>query len=176
MARVGRVALKTLIYFEIMTTIALALGLVVVNIWRPGAGMHIDVRALDTSDLAPYVASSPEQGAVAFLMNIIPATFFGAFAEGNVLQVLIIAVLFGATLSRLGEWSRPLVAFLDAACAALFRVVGIVMWAAPLGALGAIAFTVGRYGTGTLLSLGQLLISFYVTCLIFVFGVLSAVA
>jgi aerobic C4-dicarboxylate transport protein len=176
MARVGRVALKTLIYFEIMTTIALALGLVVVNIWRPGAGMHIDVRALDTSDLGPYVARSPEQGAVPFLMNIIPATLVGAFAEGNVLQVLIIAVLFGATLSRLGERSRPLVALLDAACAALFRVVGMVMWAAPLGAFGAIAFTVGRYGTGTLLSLGELLISFYVTCLIFVFGVLSVVA
>ena len=176
MARVGRVALKTLIYFEVMTTIALVLGLVMVNIWQPGVGMHIDVRALNTSDVAPYVALAPEQGAVPFLMNIIPTTIFGAFAEGNVLQVLFIAVLFGAALSRLGERSRPLIAILDAACTALFRAVGIVMWAAPLGALGAIAFTVGRYGTGTLWSLGALLISFYVTCLIFVFGALSAVA
>jgi len=176
MARVGRVALKALIYFEVMTTIALVLGLLMVNVWQPGVGMHIDARGLDSSSVAPYVALAPEQGVVPFLMNIVPASLFGAFAEGNVLQVLFIAVLFGAALSRLGERSRPLVAVLDAACAALFRVVGIVMWAAPLGALGAMAFTVGRYGTGTLFSLGELLISFYVTCLIFVFGALSAVA
>ena len=176
MARVGRVALKALIYFEVMTTIALVLGLAIVNIWQPGSGMHIDARGLDTSAVAPYAALAPQQGAVPFLMNVIPATIFGAFAEGNVLQVLFIAVLFGAALSRLGERSRPLIAILDAMCAALFRAVGIVMWAAPLGALGAIAYTVGRYGTGTLWSLGELLISFYVTCLIFVFGALFAVA
>ncbi|PYR65685.1 MAG: C4-dicarboxylate transporter DctA [Acidobacteria bacterium] len=149
MARVGRVALKTLIYFEVMTSIALVLGLVIVNIWRPGAGMHLDARALDTS---------------------------AAFAEGNVLQVLFVAVLFGAALSRLGERGRPLIGVLDAVCAALFRVVGVVMWAAPLGAFGAIAFTVARFGTDTLLSLGELLLSFYVTCLVFVFCVLSVVA
>jgi aerobic C4-dicarboxylate transport protein len=176
MARVGRVALKTLIYFEVMTTIALVLGLAVVNLWQPGAGMHIDARGLDTSAAAPYLTLAPEQGAIPFLMNIIPVTIFGAFAEGNVLQVLFIAVLFGAALSRLGERGRRVSGFLDAICAALFRVVGIVMWAAPLGAFGAIAFTVGRYGTETLVSLGELLISFYVTCLIFVFGVLSVVA
>ena len=176
MARVGRVALKALIYFEIMTTIALVLALVIVNIWQPGVRMHIDARGLETSAVAPYVAQTPQQGVVPFLMNIIPATLFDAFAEGNVLQVLFVAVLFGAVLSRLGERSRPLVAIIDVMCAALFRVVGIVMWAAPLGAFGAIAFTVGRYGTGSLLSLGQLLISFYVTCLIFVFGALSVVA
>jgi len=170
------VALKALIYFEVMTTIALVLGLVMVNMWQPGVGMHIDARGLDSSSVAPYVALAPEQGVVPFLMNIIPTTIVGAFAEGNVLQVLFIAVLFGAALSRLGKWGRPLIAMLDAACAALFRVVGIVMWAAPLGALGAMAFTVGRFGTGTLLSLGELLISFYVTCLIFVFGALAAVA
>jgi aerobic C4-dicarboxylate transport protein len=176
MARVGRVALKALIYFEIMTTIALILGLVVVNIWQPGAGMHIDSRGLDASSVAPYVALAPDQGVVPFLMNIIPASIFGAFSDGNVLQVLFVAVLFGAALSRLGERSRPLIAILDAACGTLFRVVGIVMWAAPLGALGAMAFTVGRYGTGALWALGELLISFYVTCLIFVFGALAAVA
>ena len=176
MARVGRVALKTLIYFEVMTTIALVVGLAVVNIWKPGAGMHIDPRGLDTSAAAPYIKLAPEQGVIPFLMNIIPATIFGAFAEGNVLQVLFVAVLFGAALSRLGERSRPLVNLLDALCAALFRGVGIVMWAAPVGAFGAIAFTVARYGTDTLWSLGQLLISFYATCLVFVFGVLSIVA
>jgi aerobic C4-dicarboxylate transport protein len=176
MARVGRVAFKALIYFEVMTTLALVLGLLMVNVWRPGAGMHIDLKALDTSAVSSYVASVPEQGVVPFLMNVIPATIVGAFAEGNVLQVLFIAVLFGAALSRLGQRGRPLISILDAACAALFRGVGIVMWAAPLGVLGAIAFTVGRFGTGTLWSLGQLLISFYVTCLIFVFGILSVVA
>jgi aerobic C4-dicarboxylate transport protein len=176
MARVGRVALKALIYFEVMTTIALVLGLVMVNIWQPGLGMHIDPRALDPSAVAPYIARAPEQGAVAFLMNIIPATIVSAFVEGNVLQVLFIAVLFGAALSATGERARPLVRVLEGASGALFRTVGLVMWAAPLGAFGAIAFTVGRYGTGTLWSLGQLLISFYVTCLIFVFGILSVVA
>lgn len=176
MARVGRVALKALIYFEIMTTIALVLGLVVVNVWKPGVGMHIDPQRLDTSAVAPYAVLAPEQGVVSFLLNIIPATMFGAFAEGNVLQVLFVAVLFGAALSRMGERIRPLLALLDAACGALFRAVGIVMWAAPLGAFGAMAFTVARYGTGALWSLGALLISFYVTCLLFVFGVLSVVA
>jgi aerobic C4-dicarboxylate transport protein len=176
MARVGRVALKALIYFEVMTTIALVLGLVIVNVWQPGAGMHIDAASLDTAAVAPYAALAPQQGVVPFLMNVIPATLVGAFAEGNVLQVLFIAVLFGAALSRVGERGRPFVVVLDAACAALFRVVGLVMWAAPLGAFGAMAFTVGRYGTGALWSLGELLISFYVTCLIFVFGALSVVA
>jgi len=176
MARVGRVALKTLIYFEVMTTIALVLGLAIVNIWQPGAGMHIDARGLDTSAAAPYITLAPEQGAIPFVMNIIPTTIAGAFAEGNVLQVLFVAVLFGAALSRLGERSRPLIRLLDTCCAALFRVVSVVMWAAPLGACGAIAFTVARYGTDTLWSLGQLLISFYVTCVVFVFGVLSVVA
>ena len=174
MARVGRVALKALIYFEVMTTIALVLALAVVNIWRPGVGMHIDARTLDASAVASAQAS--EQGVVPFLLNIIPGTVMGAFTEGNVLQVLCVAILFGAALSGLGERGRPLVTGLDALCAMLFRAVGIVMWAAPFGAFGAIAFTVGRYGTGTLLSLGHLLISFYVTCLIFVFGVLGVVA
>ena len=176
MARVGRVALKTLVYFEVMTTIALVLGLVIVNIWQPGAGMHIDARGLDTGAAAPYIKLAPEQGVIPFLMNIVPATLFGAFAEGNVLQVLLIAILFGAALSRLGERARPLVGLLDTLCGALFGAVGIVMWAAPLGAFGAIAFTVARYGTDALWSLGGLLISFYVTCLVFVFGVLSLVA
>jgi aerobic C4-dicarboxylate transport protein len=176
MARVGRVALKALIYFEVMTTIALVLGLLIVNLWQPGVGMHIDTRGLDTSAVAPYVALAPQQGVVPFLMNIIPATLLGAFAEGNVLQVLFVAVLFGAALSRMGERSRRLIAVLDTTCTALFRAVGIVMWAAPLGAFGAIAFTVGRFGTGALWSLAELLISFYVTCLIFVFGALSVVA
>lgn len=176
MARVGRVALKALIYFEVMTTIALALGLAMVNIWRPGVGMHINPGTLDTSAVASYIARVPEQGLVPFLLNVIPSTLAGAFAEGNVLQVLSIAVLFGAALVGVGDRAQAVVAVLEQTGAVLFRIVGIVMWAAPAGAFGAIAFTVARYGAGALWSLGHLLVSFYVTCLIFVFGILTIVA
>ena len=176
MARVGRVALKALIYFEVMTTIALALGLAMVNIWRPGVGMHINPGTLDTSAVASYIARVPEQGLVPFLLNVIPSTLAGAFAEGNVLQVLLIAVLFGAALVGVGDRAQAVVALLEQTGAVLFRIVGIVMWAAPAGAFGAIAFTVARYGAGALWSLGHLLVSFYVTCLIFVFGILTIVA
>ena len=176
MARVGRVALKALIYFEVMTTIALALGLAMVNIWRPGVGMHINPGTLDTSAVASYIARVPEQGLVPFLLNVIPSTLAGAFAEANVLQVLLIAVLFGAALVGVGDRAQAVVAVLEQTGAVLFRIVGIVMWAAPAGAFGAIAFTVARYGAGALWSLGHLLVSFYVTCLIFVFGILTIVA
>ena len=159
-----------------MTTIALALGLAMVNIWRPGVGMHINPGALDTSAVASYIARVPEQGIVPFLLNVIPSTLVGAFAEGNVLQVLLIAVLFGAALVGVGDRAKAVVAVLEPTGAVLFRIVGIVMWAAPAGAFGAIAFTVARYGAGTLWSLGHLLVSFYVTCLIFVFGILTIVA
>ena len=174
MARVGRVALKALIYFEVMTTIAL--GLAMVNIWRPGVGMHINPGTLDTSAVASYIARVPEQGLVPFLLNVIPSTLAGAFAEGNVLQVLLIAVLSGAALVGVGDRAQAVVAVLEQTGAVLFRIVGIVMWAAPAGAFGAIAFTVARYGAGALWSLGHLLVSFYVTCLIFVFGILTIVA
>ena len=176
MTRVGRVAIKALIYFEIVTTIALVLGLIMVNLWRPGAGMNVDPATLDTAAVSGYVARAPEQGVVPFLMNLVPATVVGAFAEGHVLQVLLLAVLFGAALVAVGDRGRPLVSVLDAVARMLFRAVAIVMWAAPIGAFGAIAFTVGRYGTGTLWSLGNLLVCFYVTCLLFVFGVLMPIA
>ena len=126
--------------------------------------------------MASYVARVPEQGLVPFLLNVIPYTLAGAFAEGNVLQVLFIAVLFGAALVGVGDQAQAVVAVLEQTGAVLFRIVGIVMWAAPAGAFGAIAFTVARYGTGALWSLGHLLVSFYVTCLIFVFGILRIVA
>lgn len=176
MARVGRVAVKALIYFEVMTTIALVLGLGAVNLWRPGAGMNVDPAALDASTVASYLARAPEQGAVPFLMNILPTTVFGALAEGNVLQVLFLSVLFGSALVGIGTNGRPIVSLLEAASRMLFRAVAFIMWTAPLGAFGAIAFTVGRYGAGALLSLGNLLLCFYVTCLVFVFVVLGPVA
>jgi aerobic C4-dicarboxylate transport protein len=176
MAKVGRVALKALIYFEVLTTIALIIGLVAVNVFRPGVGMNVDLSHVDTSSLTPYLTQTHKQTTEEFLLNIIPNTFVGAFAEGNVLQVLYVAVLCGFALSWLGEKAKPLTTLIDVATEMLFRIVAIVMWAAPIGAFGAIAFTVGKFGSASLLSLGQLLISFYVTCLIFVFGVLWPIA
>src|SRR5579871_611101 len=175
LARVGRVALKAIVYFEVLTTIALIIGLVAVNLLHPGRGMNVDLSRVDAAAVKPYIAQTQSQTPVQFLLNIIPQTFVGAFAEGNVLQVLLVAVLFGFALARLGERGQPVTAFIEVVSQALFRVVGIVMWAAPLGAFGAIAFTVGRFGAGSLVSLGKLLGGFYLTCLIFVFGVLGPV-
>jgi aerobic C4-dicarboxylate transport protein len=176
MAKVGRVALKALIYFEVLTTIALIIGLVAVNIFRPGVGMNVDLSHLDTSSVASYIGQTHNQTTAQFLLNIIPNTFVGAFAEGNVLQVLYIAVLCGFALSWVGERGKVLNQLIDASSQMLFRIVAIVMWAAPIGAFGAIAFTVGKFGASSLLSLGQLLITFYITCLIFIFGVLWPIA
>jgi aerobic C4-dicarboxylate transport protein len=176
MARVGRVALKALIYFEVLTTIALVIGLVAVNVFQPGAGMNVDLSHVDTSSVAPYLEQTRRQTPVQFLLAIIPNTFVGAFAEGNVLQVLFVAVLSGFALSAMGQAGKPLTDLIGAATQMLFRIVGFVMWAAPVGAFGAIAFTVGKFGTGSLVSLGKLLISFYITCLIFIAVVLWPVA
>jgi aerobic C4-dicarboxylate transport protein len=175
LARVGRVAIKALIYFEVLTTIALVIGLAAVNILQPGKGMNVDLSHVDTSTVKQYVAQTQNQTPVQFLLNIIPQTMLSAFADGNVLQVLLIAVLFGFALTKVGEPGRQIVSGIEIASRALFRIVAIVMWAAPLGAFGAIAFTVGRFGAGSLLSLGKLLASFYLTCLIFIFGVLGPV-
>jgi aerobic C4-dicarboxylate transport protein len=172
MARVGRIALKTLVYFEVLTTIALVIGLVMVNLWQPGVGMNIDVANLDVGAAKGYIAQTQSQGVIPFLMNLIPSTTVGALAEGNVLQTL----LFGAALMGLGELGKPFMNVLDAVSRMLFAAVGIVMWFAPLGALGAMAFTVGKYGTASLMSLGQLLLCFYATCLLFVFLVLGPIA
>ncbi|MFZ0778531.1 MAG: cation:dicarboxylase symporter family transporter, partial [Xanthobacteraceae bacterium] len=163
MARVGRVAIKALIYFEVMTTIALIIGLLAVNILRPGVGMNVDVSKLNPSVVEPYVKLTHEVGAIPFLMNIIPNSFVGAFTEGNILQVLFIAVLSGFALVGLGQRGQPLVDIIEIASKMVFYIVGIVMWAAPLGAFGAIAFTVGKFGIGSLASLGMLLGDFYLT-------------
>jgi len=176
MARVGRVALKALVYFEVLTTVALAVGLVVVNVIRPGVGMNVDLSTVNTGVIDPYVKQTGAVGFIPFLMNIIPGTFVGAFSDGNILQVLFIAILCGFALIWLGETARPLVNIIDIASKMIFRIVDFVMWAAPLGAFGAIAFTVGKFGLGSLASLGQLLLGFYLTCLIFIFGVLWPLA
>src|SRR5215469_6061415 len=176
MARVGRVALKAIVYFEIMTTIALVIGLITVNLLKPGAGMNIDPASINTSAIAPYIKQTAAVGFVPFLMSIVPGTFVGAFSEGNILQVLFISVLCGFALVQLGERGKPLVDIIDVAAKMIFAVVGIVMWAAPIGAFGAIAFTVGKFGVGSLASLGKLLACFYLTCVIFIIVALGPVA
>ena len=176
MAKVGRVALKALIYFEVLTTIALVIGLLAVNLFAPGAGMNIDLSHVDTASVAPYLGQTHSRTTTQFLLNIIPNTFIGAFSEGNVLQVLYVSVLCGFALSAMGKAGKPLNDLIGTATQMFFRIVAIVMWAAPIGAFGAIAFTVGKFGAGSLLSLGKLLGGFYVTCLIFVFGVLWPIA
>ena len=172
MAKVGRVALKALIYFEALTTIALIIGLVAVNLFQPGAGMNVDLSHIDTSSVAPYLEQTHRRTTTQFLLNIIPNTFIGAFSEGNVLQVFYVSVLCGFALSWMGKAGKPLNDLIAVAAQMFFRIVAIVMWAAPIGAFGAIAFTVGKFGAGSLVSLGKLLISFYFTCLIFIFAVL----
>ena len=176
MARVGRVALKALIYFEVVTTVALVIGLLAVNLFQPGAGMNVDISHLDTASVAPYLAQTHARTTTQFLINIIPNTFVGAFAEGNVLQVLFVAVLCGFALSAMGGAGKPVLDLIAAATQMFFRIVAIIMWAAPIGAFGAIAFTVGKFGAGSLVSLGKLLASFYLTCLIFIGAVLWPVA
>ncbi|HVB87323.1 MAG TPA: C4-dicarboxylate transporter DctA [Candidatus Dormibacteraeota bacterium] len=175
-ARVGRVALKAILYFEALTTVALFIGLAAVNLWQPGRGMNIDLSHVDTSAVHTYIAHPGATNVTQFLMNIIPRTFVGAFTDGNVLQVLLISVLCAFALTAIGQRGKPIVDFIESANRMLFAVVGIVMWAAPIGAFGAIAFTVAKFGAGSLVSLGKLLGGFYVTCLIFIFGVLWPVA
>jgi aerobic C4-dicarboxylate transport protein len=175
LARVGRVAIKALIYFEVLTTVALALGLVVVNVLQPGKGMNVDLSHVDASAVKQYTSPTQSQTVPQFLINIIPQTLVGAFADGKVLQVLFVSVLCGFALTRLGDRGKPLIELVETASGVLFAVVGIVMWTAPIGAFGAIAFTVGRFGAGSLVQLGKLLGGFYLTCLVFVFCVLGPI-
>jgi aerobic C4-dicarboxylate transport protein len=176
MKQVGRVGLKALIYFEAVTTLALIVGLIVVNVMQPGAGMNTDARTIDTKSIQAYTTKAGQQSTVDFLMHIIPNTVVGAFAEGEILQVLFFAILFAFGLFMLGERGRPVLAFIDITSHALFAIVGIVMRAAPLGAFGAMAFTIGKYGIGTLLSLAHLMVAFYLTCVIFILFVLGTIA
>jgi aerobic C4-dicarboxylate transport protein len=176
MKKVGRVGIKALVYFEAVTTLALIVGLVVVNVWQPGVGMNIDPTALDTKGIETYTAKAGEQSTIEFFTHIIPATVVGAFAEGEILQVLFFAVLFAFALQFLGDYGKPLLHIIDQTAHVFFRIVGIIMKVAPIGAFGAMAFTIGKYGIGTLASLGALMAGFYATCLIFIFVVLGGIA
>ncbi|WP_256731219.1 C4-dicarboxylate transporter DctA [Sphingomonas sp. dw_22] len=172
----GRVAIKAFAYFLFFSTIALIVGLVVSHIVQPGAGMHIDPRTLNAAAVHGYAEKAHETSVTGFLMAIIPTTLVSAFTSGSILQVLFVAVLFGVALALVGEPARPVTDLLERLSLVVFRLVSIVMWAAPVGAFGAMAFTIGRYGVGTLWSLGALVATFYLTSLIFVLVVLGTVA
>lgn len=176
MKQVGRTGGFALLYFEVMSTLALVIGLVIVNVVRPGAGMNVDPASLDASAIAQYARPGQMPGAVEFLLGIIPESVVGAFAAGDILQVLLFAILFGFALHALGGRGSVVYSVVDGISQVMFRIVGYVMRLAPIGAFGAMAFTIGRYGLDTLASLGKLMACFYATCLLFVFGVLGLVA
>ena len=176
MKKIGRVGGKALLYFEVVSTFALAIGLVVANVVKPGAGFNVDPAHLDASSIAQYTAKAKDQSTVDFVMNIIPTTFVDAFAKGDILQVLLIALLFGFSLSLMGERGRPVTKMIEDFSHAIFGVVNIVMKAAPIGAFGAMAFTIGKYGLDSLLPLAKLMGSFYLTCFLFVAVVLGFIA
>ncbi|WP_434774633.1 dicarboxylate/amino acid:cation symporter [Pseudomonas oryzihabitans] len=176
MKAVGKTGGMALLYFEIFSTIALLIGLIVVNVVQPGAGMNVDVSTLDTKGIAAYAAAAEKQSTIDFLLNIIPSTVVNAFATGEILQVLFFAVLFGYALHRLGETGQLVFNFIDRISHVFFNIINVIMKLAPIGAFGAMAFTIGKYGVGTLVQLGYLMACFYITCLLFVLLVLGTVA
>nr|WP_169050490.1 dicarboxylate/amino acid:cation symporter [Brenneria salicis]NMN93264.1 aerobic C4-dicarboxylate transport protein [Brenneria salicis ATCC 15712 = DSM 30166] len=176
MKSVGRTGAVALLYFEIVSTIALIIGLIVVNVVKPGAGMNIDPSTLDASAVAVYTQQASQQGLIPFLMDVIPASAVGAFASGNILQVLLFAVMFGFALHRLGSKGKMIFDVIESFSKVIFGIINMIMKLAPLGAFGAMAFTIGKYGVGSLVQLGQLIICFYITCLLFVFLVLGSIA
>ncbi len=173
---VGRIGFKALLYFEVLTTLALVIGLAVANTLRPGAGMDIDPAHLDGSEVAAYRRAAGEQGVVSFLLHLVPDTFLGAFASGDLLQILVVALFFGVALTHSGEPGRRVLHLLDDVSAVFFRIVAVIMRFAPVGALGAMAFTVGKFGVAKLASLAWLMVAVYATCALFVLVVLNAVA
>jgi aerobic C4-dicarboxylate transport protein len=176
MKKVGKTGGYALLYFEIVSTIALVVGLTIVNLVQPGAGMNIDPASLDTRGIAAYTKPGQMQSTTDFLLNVIPGTMVDAFAKGEILQVLLIAVLFGFSLHRFGGRGTLVFDFVEKTSHVLFSVVGVIMKAAPVGAFGAMAFTIGKYGVGSLLSLGKLMATFYLTCLVFILLVLGLIA
>src|SRR5450830_655889 len=176
MKKVGKTGGLALLYFEIMSTLALVIGLIVVNVLHPGSGMHVDPASLDTKGIAAYTTPGKMQGSVDFLLNVIPSSVVEAFAKGEILQVLLFSVLFGLALNKFGGRGTMVFDFIEKFSHVLFDIVGIIMKVAPIGAFGAMAFTIGKYGVSSLFSLGKLMGSFYLTCLLFVFVVLGIVS
>jgi aerobic C4-dicarboxylate transport protein len=176
MKKVGRVGVKALVYFEVVTTLALIIGLVVANVFTPGAGVHASVASLDAKSVAHYVGAAGSLGTVDFLLHLIPNTFVGAFVEGDILQVLVVALLAGFALARLGEQARPITNLLHEAARMFFSIVSLVTRLAPVAAFGAMAFTIGKYGLGSLAALAQLMACVYLTCALFIALVLGGIA
>ena len=176
MKKVGKTGGLALIYFEVVSTLALIIGLVIVNVLQPGAGMHVDLNALDTKGLTNYVGPGKMTSTTDFLLNVIPSSVVDAFAKGEILQVLLFSVMFGFALQKFGGKHNMVFTFIDKLSHVLFAIVGAIMKVAPIGAFGAMAFTIGKYGVGTLLQLAQLMGAFYGTCLLFIFGVLGLIA
>ena len=176
MRRAGRTALKALVYFELVTTAALGIGLAGVNLWGPGRGIAIAPGAFDPHATAQYVTQAQHQTIIGLLLGAIPDTFVGAFTGGAVLPVLLVALLAALALIRLGEAGRRVLGAIGAVERLVFEIIGLIMWVAPIGAFGAIAFTVGKFGASSLASLGGLIAEFYLVCAIFVLGVLGAIA
>jgi aerobic C4-dicarboxylate transport protein len=173
---VGKTGALALVYFEVVSTLALIVGLVIVNVVQPGVGMNIDVASLDASAVESYAKAAEQQGVIDFMLGIVPTTLLSAFTEGDVLQVLLVALLFGFALHAAGERARRVFSFIDEISVVLFRIVGMIMRVAPIGAFGAMAFTIGKYGLASLLALGKLMACFYATCLLFIFVILGLIA
>ncbi|MDT4816523.1 C4-dicarboxylate transport protein 2 [compost metagenome] len=176
MKAVGKTGGYALAYFEIVSTVALIIGLVVVNIVQPGVGMHVDPSTLDTKGIAAFAAAGEQQSTIAFLLNVIPSTIVGAFANGDILQVLFFSVIFAFALQRMGDYGKPVLEFIDRIAHVMFGIINMIMKVAPIGAFGAMAFTIGQYGVGSLVQLGQLMLCFYITCVFFILVVLGGIA
>lgn len=176
MSKIGRVGVKALLYFEVVSTLALIIGLIVVHIIKPGEGMNVDVSTLDITNLSAYTDSIKNHNAVEFLLNVIPASVVDAFAKGEILQVLLFSLLFGFSLAAMKETGVEVVTFINKLATVLFGIVETIMKLAPIGAFGAMAFTIGKYGITSLAPLAKLMGSFYLTCLLFIFIVLGIIA
>ncbi len=176
MKKVGKTGAYALLYFEVVSTVALVVGLIIINVIQPGASMHVDPHSLDTNSISSYVGPGKMQTTVEFLLNIIPTSVVDAFAKGDMLQVLLFSMLFGFALHSFGGRGTLVFDFIEKFSHVLFNIVGIIMKVAPLGAFGAMAFTIGKYGVGSLASLGKLMGTFYLTCLVFIFVILGTIA
>ncbi|MEF9965151.1 MAG: dicarboxylate/amino acid:cation symporter [Comamonas sp.] len=176
LSTVGRVFGKAMVYFLTFSTLALIVGLIVANVMQPGAGMHINVADLDQKEVSSYVAKSHDMTLTGFVMDIIPKTLISPFVGDNILQVLLVAVLFGVSLAMVGDSGKPVLNLLESLTKPVFKLVNIVMKLAPIGAFGAMAFTIGKFGLGSLLNLAELVATFYITSLLFVLVILGAVA
>ncbi|MCX6208220.1 MAG: dicarboxylate/amino acid:cation symporter [Bacteroidetes bacterium] len=173
--KVGRVGLKAILYFEIVTSLALIIGLVVINILKPGVGMNINPATLDTKAVEGFITEGKNRTFTDFILHIIPENIVSALSNSDLLQVLFFSVLLGFALSKIGDKGKPLLSGIKSLEKALFTVINIIMKVAPIGALGAMSFTIGKYGIGSLASLGQLMIAFYITCIIFIVFVLGGI-